>query len=250
MELNPPAMDEPQEIKQPRSIRIGPDQVAITDQEVVIEAKHEMPDWQVREFRVIPIYFEDKKYFLVEKRKAEPPYAFRYVLRPWPESHIESATFFHTYDSQAVAERDSTRRTGQRDELVRLCLLPLYPFLGFLWSGAQKKLVRFGFVPQSLTAASIFTGSCLILVQGAFAAVMVNVSARLGKLMLGGMILAFASQDHFQIGPINIPIALLDSLLLLAFLADVPVRYAHYLREEEWAGGLLEWMVPRSLRKK
>jgi len=34
-------MDEPQEIKRPRSIRIGPDQVTVTDQEVVIEAKHE-----------------------------------------------------------------------------------------------------------------------------------------------------------------------------------------------------------------
>ena len=33
MELNPPAMDEPQEIKQPRSIQIGPDQVTITDQQ-------------------------------------------------------------------------------------------------------------------------------------------------------------------------------------------------------------------------
>jgi hypothetical protein len=41
-------MDEPPEIRQPRSIQIGPDQVTITDQEVVIEAKHEMPDWQVR----------------------------------------------------------------------------------------------------------------------------------------------------------------------------------------------------------
>jgi hypothetical protein len=137
MELNPPAMDEPQEIKQSRSIRIGPDQVTITDQEVVIEAKHELPDWQVREFKAIPIYFEDKKYFLVEKRKVQLRYAFRYVLRPWPESHMESAAFF-----------------------------------------------------------------------------------------------------------------LMDSLLLLAFLADVPVRYAHYLKEEEWAGGFLEWMVPRSLRKK
>ena len=243
-------MDEPPEIRQPRSIRIGPDQITITDQDVVIEAKHEMPDWQVREFKVIPIYFEDKKYFLAEKRKVQPPYAFRYVLRPWPESHFESATFFHTYDAQAVAERESTHRSGQRDELVRLSLLPFYPFLGFLWSGAQKKLIRFGFVPQSITGASIFAGFCLMLLQGAFAAVMVNISVRAGKLMLGGMIRAFAGRDHFHIGPIDIPVALLDFLLLMAFLADVPVRYSHHLREPEWAGGFLEWMVPRSLRKK
>ena len=49
MELNQPGMDEPEETRQLRSIRIGPDQVTISGQEVVIEAKHEMPDWQLRE---------------------------------------------------------------------------------------------------------------------------------------------------------------------------------------------------------
>jgi len=242
-------MDEPPEIEQPRSIQIGPDQVTISDREVLIEAKREMPDWQVREFKVIPIYFEDKRYFLAEKRRAEPPYAFHYVLRPWPEGHIDAAALFHTYDAEAVAERDLAHRSGQQEELARLSLLPLYPFLGFLWSGPQRKLIRFGFLPQSITGASIFTGFCVMLLQGAFTAVMVNISARTGKLMLGGMIRAFAGQDHFHIGPIGIPVALLDCLLLLALLADVPVRYSLYLKEEEWAGGFLEWMVPRSWRK-
>jgi hypothetical protein len=242
-------MDEPPKLKPSRTIRIGPDHVTITDQEVFIEARHELPDWQVRQFKVIPIYFEDKKYFLAEKRRVQPPYAFCYVLSPWPESHIESATFCYTYDAQAVAERDESHRSGQCDELLRLSLLPLYPFLGFIWSGAQRKLIRFGFAPQSLTAASIFTGFSLILLQGAFTAVMINVSARAGNLMLGGMIRAFAGQDHFHFGPISIPVALLDSLLLLAFLADVPVRYSKHLREQEWAGGFLEWMVPQSWRR-
>jgi hypothetical protein len=242
-------MQDPQEVKQPRSIRIGPDHVTITDQGVVIEAKHEMPDWQVRQFKVIPIYFEDKKYFLLERQKAQPPYAFRYLLRTW-ESHIDSATFFQTYDEHAVAERDSTRRTEQRDQLLRLSLMPLYPVLGLLWSGAQKKLVRFGFVPQSLTGVSIFACFCLTVLQGAFVAVMLNVSARAGTLMLGGMILAFVGQDHFQIGPISVSVGLLDSLLLMGLLADMPVRYSRYLREEGWAGGFLEWIVPRSWRKK
>jgi hypothetical protein len=242
-------MDEPPNRVQSRSIQIGPDQVTITDQEVVIEAKHKMPDWQVREFKVIPIYFEDKKYFLAEKRKVQSPGPFHYVLRPWPDTPMESAPFFQTYDAHAVAERDSSRRSGQRDELVRLSLLPLFPFLGFLWSGAQRKLIRFGFVPQSLTGASIFTGFCLVILQGAFAAIMINVSARAGNLMLGGMIRAFAGQDYFHIGPIGIPVTLVDSLLLLAFLADVPARYSRYLRDEEWAGGFLEWIVPRSWRR-
>src|SRR6185503_8510864 len=178
------------------------------------------------------------------------PYAFRYVLRRWPEAHIDSAPFFHTYNAETVAERDWTRRSGRREEWARLALMPFYPFLGFLWSGAQKKLIRFGFAPQSITGVSIFFGFCLLLLQGAFAAIMLNVGARMGNVTLGGMMLAFTGHTHFQIGPISIPVSLLDSLLLIALLADVPVRYSHYLGEEEWAGGFLEWMVPKSLRKK
>lgn len=242
-------MGEPPEIRPPRSIRIGPDQVTITDEEVVIEAMHEMADWQVREFKVIPIYFEDRKYFLREKRRSEPPCAFRYVLRLWPESHLESATFCYTYDAQAVAERDGVRRSGQRDEWVRLSLLPLYPFLGFLWSGAKKKLMRFGFAPHSVTGASIFLGFCVILLQGSFAAVMLNASARSGKVMLGGMVCAFAGQDHFHLGPIGLPVVLFDILLLTSMLVDVPVRYSIYLKDEESAVGFLEWMRPRSWRR-
>lgn len=45
-------------------------------------------------------------------------------------------------------------------------------------------------------------------------------------------------------GPISLPVAILDGLLLLALLGDVMVRYTRYLRDEEWAGGFLEWLVP------
>ena len=61
-------------------MQIGPDRVTFTDDKVVIEAKHEMPDWEVRELNPVPVYLEDKKYFLVEKRRSDPPYAVRYLL--------------------------------------------------------------------------------------------------------------------------------------------------------------------------
>ena len=51
-------------------------------------------------------------------------------------------------------------------------------------------------------------------------------------------------------GRLNIPIGVFDGLLLLAFIADVAMRYSHYLREDEWFGGFLQWMVPRALREK
>ena len=41
-------MPEQPETNKERKIRIGPDQVTVTDNEVVIEARHEMPEWEVR----------------------------------------------------------------------------------------------------------------------------------------------------------------------------------------------------------
>jgi hypothetical protein len=41
---------------------------------------------------------------------------------------------------------------------------------------------------------------------------------------------------------------ILDSLLLVALIVDVPVRYSHYLRDDQWAGGFLEWLKPGKKR--
>jgi len=243
-------MQEQLDAKKVKVIQIGPDQVTVTDEEVRIEAKHEMPDWDVREHNRVPIYFEDKKYFLIERRKVQPPYAFCYVLKPWPQGQHTSTKLFHSYDAEAVAERDSTRRSGRRDELIHYGLLPLYPFLGLLWSGPQRGLNRFGFVSRSITGISIFTVFCLSFAQAVFAVVLMNTSLRVGKMMLGGMIRALANGDFLHLGSVRIPIALLDSLLLVAFLADVLIRYSNYLRDDEWTGGFLEWLVPRRFRKK
>ena len=36
---------------------------------------------------------------------------------------------------------------------------------------------------------------------------------------------------------------------MLALVADVAMRYTHYLREDQWTGGFLEWLAPKSSRK-
>src|SRR5262245_5944757 len=89
-----------------RVIQVGPDRVTISGSEVIIEAKRAMPDWEVRELNPIPLYFEDKKFFLVEKRKAAAPYAVRYLLHPWPEDQSIGTKLFYSYDAEAVAERE------------------------------------------------------------------------------------------------------------------------------------------------
>ena len=239
-------MPEPSETKTTGTVRIGPDQVTITDHEVVIEARHEMPDWTVQTMQVPVIHFDGRKYFLAEKGQALPPYAIRYVLRPWPESKVPNARRFYVYSAETVAERDSDRRSGAREEMMRAQLLVFYPFLGLLWSGIQKRLVRLGFLPHAISGISIFTVFSLLFLQGVFIALMLQASARSGSMMIGGMIRAMMSQNYIHLGPVSLPVAILDALLTLALLSDVLVRYTRYLRDDDWAGGFLEWLIPRS----
>jgi hypothetical protein len=124
--------------------------------------------------------------------------------------------------------------------------MPFYPLLGFLWSGTQRRLTRFGFAPHAISGISIFMGFSFLFAQGVFAIVLINTSIRTGKIAVGGFIRAIAPSDHFQIGPVSIPVMLLDILLVVALVADVAMRYTEYLREDEWAGGFLEWLKPRS----
>ncbi len=243
-------MEQQPETQQKTVSRIGPDQVTVRDQEVVIEAKHEMADWEVRDLNPVPIYFGEKKYHLVEKRRASPPFAVRYLLQPWPEDLSTNTKLFHAYDAETVTERDERRRGANFDEAMRKCLLPFYPFLGLLWSGTQQRLTRFGFVPHLISGASIFTVFCLCFAQGVFAVVLINASIRSGKVLVGGMIRAMLPDDHIHLGPVSIPVMLLDTLLLLSLVGDVLMRYSHYLRDDQWAGGFLEWLRPRRRSQK
>ena len=121
---------------QRRVIRIGSDQVTISDNEVVIEAKHETTDWEVRTYNAPAIYFRDRKYILAERGEAQTPYRVRYILRPWPAGKTPNPKMILTYGEDSVAERDSSRRGEAINDVMWVCLLPLYPFLGLLWSGA------------------------------------------------------------------------------------------------------------------
>src|SRR2546423_5375741 len=118
-------------------VRLGPDRLTIKETEVIIDAKHRMPDWEVRDLNPLPVYIEENKYYLIEVRKGDPGFAARYLLYPWPADLTSNAKNFHTYDADAVAERDSSRRSGQMDEVIHASLMPFYGVLGLLWSGVQ-----------------------------------------------------------------------------------------------------------------
>jgi len=231
---------------QTRVIKIGRDQVTISENEVVIEAAHEMSDWQVREFKPTPIYFEDKKYLLFASNRAEKPFARSYILKPWPAEHLDAAKNFFTYDAESIEERDGAHRAGVKTEGIRIALTPFYPFLGFLWSGIQQRLERIGFVARSLTSISIFATFGLLFAQMSCAVVLLNTSIRTGKIALGGIVRLFADSNTFSIASLSIPIVWLDVALLIALVADVLARYSIYLREDQWCGGFLEWLVRRA----
>jgi len=241
-------MSEQTETKHERVERIGADRATITDEQVVIEARNEMPDWEVRTYQAPAIYFEEKKYLLVGKEPARAPYSVRYVLRPWPGDKVANPKMFHTYDAAAVAERDSARRGETVNEVVWICLLPFYPFLGLLWTGTQQRLHRFGFLPRTITGLSIFTVFGLMLTQGAFIALLLQASARSGNMMIGGILVVLLNRNCLQIGSVGIPVIIPDLLLALALMTDVAMRYSHYLRDDQWIGGFLEWLVPQSFR--
>ena len=83
-----------------------------------------------------------------------------------------------------------------------------------------------------------------------FIALLLQASARSGSMMIGGMLRTIVGQNYLELSSVSIPVTVFDVLLGLALMADVAVRYSQYLRDDQWTGGFLEWLVPRSLRKK
>ena len=236
---------------QVETIKVGPDRVTITGKQVVIEAKHAMPDWQVREFSPIPIYFRDQKMFLRQKVAAQKPYAVRYLLEPWPEGTPQANLTF-SYDAEAVAQRDAGVRGGHVDDAGRAALILFYPLLGLLWSNTKEKLRRFGFEPRSITGVSIFLVFGLVLLDGVYAKMLLFGSMKAHQTMVGGMLRAFAGTDWITLGPIALQVLWFDVILFVLLVLDVLIRYSQHLRDDGTCWGFCEWLtclLPRGKRQ-
>jgi hypothetical protein len=237
-------METPPQSQASETIKVGPDLVTVTDREVIIDATHEMPDWQVRGFTRAPIYFRDKKYFLRQQEAGQRPYAVRYILDPWPEGYTQAVRSFFTYDEEAVAQREAGVKSGHIDDIGRAVLIIFYPLLGMLWSGTKEKLVRFGFVPRTITGVSIFVSFGLFLLQGVFAKLQIMTSLRTGKIVIGGMIRAFYGEDYLNLGLFDVRVLWLDVVVLVVVFLDVLIRYSQHLRgDEESPWGFAEWLT-------
>jgi hypothetical protein len=219
---------------------VGPDRVTVSGGRVVIDARREFPDWQVREFARIPVHFEGQRYFLSARFAGEPPWRTRYVLDPWPENLGAGSGRFLVYDAEAVAERDLEVRDRRANETVYLSLLPVAPLMGFLWSGTKQRLARFGFVPRTVTGLSLLLTFGVVLLQGALSTVFMVAGGMSGQGALGGLARAFFGDEW----------AWLDPLLLVVFAADSVIRYGQHLNNEERPWGFMEWLVAPFKRRK
>jgi hypothetical protein len=219
---------------QAQTLWVGKDHLSITAMHVTIDAAHEM-DWQVRDFQRTPIYLGDFKFFLRQKIQGQKPFAMRYVLERWPEdAHFDSTPFSFTYDEQFVRDRDAEYAAHQRSDKIGKALIALYPVLGFLWSGAKKKLEPCGFVPRSINGVSIFTSVCLLILQGVFI-----------RMRLGLFTLAFGKIHSF-----DFTLLALDYAFFFLILVDIVFRFDQHIKNVvDYPWGFGEW-ITKPFRKK
>jgi hypothetical protein len=238
-------------LERPKSekVKVGPDQVEITATQVIIDARHPMTDWQVREYTRLPIYFRDKKYFLRQKIAGQKPYAMRYILEPWPEDSkgISGATF--DYNEEVVKDREAAIRGGHYEDVGKAVLLLFFPVAGMLWSNTKDKLARFGLAARTMTGISIMVTFGLVLLDGVFAKMLLIGSLRSGKVAVGGILRTFAGQDYWQVGPIALKIFWLDVAFFVVLVLDVLLRYSQHLRDDGLNLGFMEWIAVPFRRK-
>lgn len=242
MESAPPPTSE--------TIQIGPDKVTVGE-EVIIEARHPFPDWQIREFRRNPILFQERKYYLRRKEAATQPYAIRYVLAPWDDSCSGGSGCEYAYDAEAVADRDHAVKNEHYEMVIRACLLLFYPLLGLLWSKTKDRLTRFCFVPRTITGVSVMFVFGLALLDGIFAKMLMVGSMRSGQLALGGIVRVFYGHDYINLFFCNLSVFWLDVVLFVLMVCDCVIRYGQHMGETQEPWGFLEWMkcfLPRKHR--
>jgi hypothetical protein len=214
---------------------IGPDQVWYLSHSVVIYALREMPDWEVRGFQRIPIYYQKQKFYLHSIGPGKPPHAVRYELKPWPENLHDESKLYFTYDEAFVAERDRDHQTDRRESFLHYALMPLYPVLGLCWSGFKERVLgRYGFKASSITKASLVILFGIGLVEAIFLLIL---QGGYLEMVVGPRLLGI------------VPTRGLDIFLFFAAPADCLIRYSQILRGDDCPDGFLEWLFRWNRRR-
>ena len=241
----PQAADASDSYEHLQSFSVGADRVAFFGELLIIDARHEMPDWTLREFARKPIYFREKKYALRSKHAAGKPYARRYVLEPWPENFAEVSRQFFLYDEATVNAREAAFRGEVTDSALHKVLLPLYPFLGFLWTGTKDKLAGVGFEPRSITAGSILVTFALLLPELALVGLILLVSSLQGHPNFAGLLRVLWGSPEIEVFGVTLPFWPIEFLVVTAATADFAMRFSQKFKSSDEAPwGFLEWLKP------
>ncbi len=213
------------EVEEKPAITPGSDKVCLREDRLIVHAT-EVMDWPIREFSKVPIYFQERRYYVRAKRDAEPPYRVVYELWPWPEDLHEVSAKWVVYDEAYVVERNRAAAKARRKEWLYAILLPVYPVLGLFWSGFKHRVLGpLGFETRSITQASIALIFGLFIAEGIFVG-----------WLAGGILVYLGGWPALRC---------VDWLVMLLLGADLLVRFSQSLKlDVEHCWGFCEWLWP------
>lgn len=205
---------------------VGVDLVHVTDEKVIVFARHEMPDWTVREFCRVPIHFRGHKFYLLRKLPGALPYAFRYELAMWHSGLGMESNRPIYYDEDYVAERDQDAGIFKKREHLHSALFALYPFLGFCWSGFKERVLGpIGFDPVDITDASVMLA--------------------FGFFMLDAVFVCYFNYGFLAVVFSREWLLPLDRILFVLVPLDCAMRFGRIIRGDSVPAGFLEWVFRR-----
>jgi hypothetical protein len=208
------------------TLSVGADRVVRNGGEITIQARVPMAGWEARRFRRAAIVFRGRRYRIVS-RTLRPDGSADYVLEPWPSGLADEPAAEIVYDDAYVAARDAALARQERAAAANVLFLPFTPFVGFLWSGAKRRVhERFGIHPRSATEMSVWLEFGLLALAAALLSIHVMAGAFGPSPLPGGVLLAVAA----LVGP------------------DAVVRYGSALDESMEPPGLYEWLFRMRLR--
>jgi len=199
------------------SFQMGRDRVQRAGTSLTIISTVDMPEWEVREFRRVAVWFGGTRYELSGRSRGGAG-RIHYRLDPWPDDPTERPGAEVFYDRDYVAQRDRLLEVRRRLGVAGALLLPVHPLLGFLWYPTKERLqLTLGVEPDRVTRWSLFLEYLVLLVLGAL-----NIIAR------------------------HAPLGLTDGLLVVFILVLVPDAIMRWsLGHDGFPAGFYEWLVRR-----
>lgn len=214
-------------------LKIGPDTVEVYEGALTILAAREMQDWNIREFCRLPIYFQNRKYYVLKKSPAPAPHALRYDLALWTPDLPQEGTRFIIYDEDYVVQREREFQAGRKHDHLHSVLMAVYPLLGFCWSGfKQRVLSPIGFDPVAITTASIMFSFAFFMLEAIFV-----------FYFHYGFLATVVRRILF------VPTLWIDYFIFLTLPLDCLVRFGRILGGDSNPPGYLEWVFDRWRKK-